>query len=117
MDVEGYETKIIEGMRSVLSKTPSLLIEIHPHLVDRDELDVMFSTLIESGYKNSIVIKERKDVWMNKRGEIKSTLKFLSKYIEGDKYTMGTGSVEDISLAELRIRVRLQHTAFHALIT
>jgi FkbM family methyltransferase len=117
MDVEGYETKIIEGMRETLLGRPALLIEIHPHLVASDELAEMMTTLINSGYTRSVVIKERKDVWMKKNGEIKPILKFISSYIEGNRYVMGTGSVEEIDINELKIRLRSQYTAFHALLT
>lgn len=117
MDVEGYETKIIEGMKETLINKPALLIEIHPHLIERDELEEMMNTLIKSGYTKAVVIKERKDVWMTKKGEVKPILKFISKFIEGEKYVMGTGSVEDMDMDVLKDRVRSQYTAFHALLT
>ncbi len=117
MDVEGYETKIIEGMKETLLKKPALLIEIHPHLIERDELGEMMTTLIKSGYTKAVVIKERKDVWMKRSGKVKPILKFISRFIEGDKYVMGTGSVENMDMHELRTRVRSQYTAFHALLT
>jgi FkbM family methyltransferase len=118
MDVEGYETKIVEGMSLVLSRMkPALLIEIHPHLIQREDMDKMIETFIANNYTEVVVIKERKDVWMKRNGDIKPILKFISRIIEKDKYTMGTGSVEKISIHEMRQRVKTQHTAFHALIT
>jgi hypothetical protein len=53
MDVEGYETEIIKGMTDVLGN-PSLkrvIMETHPHLMNRDDLHQMLKTLKKHGFE------------------------------------------------------------------
>lgn len=117
MDVEGYESKIIQGMSKLLTKKPALLIEIHPHILSSDETEDMFSRLIEAGYKTVVVINERKDVWMNRKGEVRPILKLISSYIERGGYTRGMGLVEKMDINDVYKKTLSQGTAFHALIT
>ena len=113
MDVEGYEKEIIQGMQKTLLRHPLLFIEVHPHLMSQEELAQMFRTIEESGYKKAVVIKEKKEVWMKRNGEIRPLLRFLSNKIEGHS-AIGMGQTEHMTLSELRRTLPGRGSAFHA---
>jgi len=52
MDVEGYEAQIISGAKKLLreSEKLTLIIEIHPHLSPKKDLQTMLATLQKSGF-------------------------------------------------------------------
>ncbi|MDL5360608.1 FkbM family methyltransferase [Halalkalicoccus sp. NIPERK01] len=61
MDVEGYETEIVEGMKSVLRASGPLVlfVEIHPHLLSDAEYRRFVTTLDAAGFEVCDVISER----------------------------------------------------------
>lgn len=65
MDIEGYETVAIEGMRRTLqAHNPYLLIELHPHLVGADRTLQYLRKLKAFGYRVEYVVdRSRDDVW------------------------------------------------------
>lgn len=117
MDVEGFETEIIKGMPEALRKRPKLLIEVHPHLMDTARLQEMFETIAAAGYREAIVIKERKDVWMRSDGSVRPLLAFLSRKIDGSRQPLGMGDMQRMSLASLQETLAGRGSAFHALLS
>jgi FkbM family methyltransferase len=62
MDVEGYEIKIIKGMRQVLNLyDPHLLIEIHPDLVGPNAMLEYLGTLEDLGYAPQFIFEQERD--------------------------------------------------------
>ncbi len=53
MDVEGFEGEIIKGMVDTLSSTRNmkLFIEVHPHIMKKDDVVLFFKTLENAGYE------------------------------------------------------------------
>ena len=63
MDLEGYETVVLNGMRETIAQhSPRLLIEIHPHIVGPESMRKYFSTLQELGYAPEWVLDQERDV-------------------------------------------------------
>ena len=117
MDVEGYEKEIIQGMPKTLLRKPKLFIEVHPHLMDKNELERMFSTIKKSGYSNAIVIKERNEIWIKKNREIKPLLRYLTRKIEESNYTLGMGKIEQMLLRDLQKTLRNRGSSFQVLLS
>lgn len=51
MDVEGYECNILKGMKNTVKKPIKMLIEIHGHLMTKEESNAMFNMLRKNGFK------------------------------------------------------------------
>ena len=53
MDLEGYETKVIQGMSAILAASgPTLIyLEVHNHFLDDEELDQLFQNLREASFE------------------------------------------------------------------
>lgn len=62
MDVEGYETKILRGLENTLQNKSLkyLFIEIHPHLMEREEVKEFFEILFFNHFQVMKIIKEDK---------------------------------------------------------
>lgn len=60
MDVEGYETEIVRGMRSVLDASGPLVVflEVHPHLTGRAAYRRLVTTLDDHGFELLDAISE-----------------------------------------------------------
>lgn len=79
MDVEGYEYAIIEGMVGTLRNNDiTLLIEIHPTILTKEQIERMFYLLKQSGYDKAVAIFDPSLRTLNKKGEAR----FLSKFIK-----------------------------------
>lgn len=117
MDVEGFEIAIIQGMRETLAHKPKLLIEVHPHIMTREQLEEMFSIIHESGYTNVVEIKDKNEIWMKRSGEIRPSLRYLSSKLSKDGYALGMGKITRMSLAELRQTLPERGSAFHVLLS
>jgi hypothetical protein len=50
MDVEGYEYEIIKGMPQTLNKNIRILVELHPHLLDK-KIDEILMILVQNNFK------------------------------------------------------------------
>ncbi len=62
MDVEGYEIKIIKGMRGILEQfDPQLLIEIHPDVVGPSAILEYLRTLEDLNYAPRFVFEQERD--------------------------------------------------------
>ena len=59
MDVEGYEYNIIKGMKNILkAKMPlKLFIELHPHIMKKEQTIYVLKTLMNYGFKTMKVIR------------------------------------------------------------
>ena len=94
MDVEGYETVILQGMQNTLahSSLTKLFIEIHPVLIEPDQMQVFFDQLEDSGFEIQAAVS--RDNWQ--------------------RTILGECRVEHISLTELAQdpRVRRREHAF-----
>jgi FkbM family methyltransferase len=52
MDVEGYELRILRGMKETLgSSAPRIFVELHPNLMERKDIDEIFDILESYGYE------------------------------------------------------------------
>jgi len=62
MDVEGYEDKIIRGMMETLKKDRplKLFIEIHPHIMKRDDVVFLFNILKLYKFEITMIAKRSK---------------------------------------------------------
>ena len=62
MDVEGYETAIIRGMNRILEKDNPLMmfIEVHPHIMQENDLIEMLQTLSQFGFEVEMIAKREK---------------------------------------------------------
>jgi FkbM family methyltransferase len=116
MDVEGFEVEIIKGMHETLKQKPKLLIEVHAHLLDKETLNSMFTTLDLAGYREAVVIKERNELWMRRDTSVRPALRWLSNKIK-DRNILGIGKVESMSLTALRDTLSSRHSAFHLLLS
>jgi hypothetical protein len=116
MDVEGYETEILKGMKMVLKQRPKLLIEVHPHLMDQARLQGMFALIAGAGYEDAVVIKDKKDVWMRRNGSVKRSLLLLTKWI-GDAPALGAGDRQNMSTQHLQSLLSQKGSAFHVLLS
>lgn len=60
MDIEGYETAVLSGMRSVLEADAPLVlfVEIHPHLLSEEEYRWFVTTLDDHGFELVDAISE-----------------------------------------------------------
>jgi FkbM family methyltransferase len=101
MDVEGYEYAILKGLSKTLyeKKEVSLLIEIHPDLMTTEQLDQVFSILQTSGLTKVMLLHEPYRSWINRRSEIRPTIRWITKLI-GD--TEKLGEVEEITIEEAK---------------
>jgi FkbM family methyltransferase len=117
MDVEGYEVEIIKGMQQTLQQRPKLLVEVHSNLVKAEQLEQMFKTIYDNGYRGAVVIKERNQLWMKRNGEIKPSLQHLTRLISGDTYALGMGNIEYVPIEELMRTLWSSGSAFHALLS
>ncbi len=62
MDIEGYETEIIDGMRETL-KSPQLkrfFVEIHPHRVSSEKMLNFLKKLLEYGFETAYCVSRDK---------------------------------------------------------
>ncbi|USN53975.1 MAG: FkbM family methyltransferase [Candidatus Nomurabacteria bacterium] len=87
MDIEGYECRVIYGMKQFLAKPGplKLFIELHPKLVSREEMLNLLTILEESGFT-------------------------IHKAISRDNYLrkqLGQTTVEEMTMAELKSDPRL----------
>lgn len=59
MDVEGYEYNIIKGMKNTLkSKKPlKLFIELHPHVMKKEQTEYVLKTLRKYGFETRKVVR------------------------------------------------------------
>jgi len=62
MDVEGYEDKIIRGMIETLKKDRplKLFIEIHPHIMKKDDVVFLFNILKQYKFEITMIAKRSK---------------------------------------------------------
>ena len=67
MDVEGYECNIIRGMKNILKKKRplKLFIELHPHIMYKEQTINVLKTLMENGFETrkvtrSVTVSEMK---------------------------------------------------------
>lgn len=59
MDVEGYEYNIIKGMKNILSskKPINIFIELHPHIMKKEQTEYILKKLADSGFKAKKIIR------------------------------------------------------------
>lgn len=63
MDLEGYELKVLDGMRATICQhSPRLLVEIHPQIVGREPMRRYLSELEDLGYSPLWVLDQERDV-------------------------------------------------------
>ncbi|MCK4364516.1 MAG: FkbM family methyltransferase [Thermoplasmatales archaeon] len=79
MDVEGYEYKIIKGMKKSLKNNIKILMEIHPHLIDEKDIREMFKILKENDYKVKLVIFDPPEKILTSDGNMNPFLMFFNK--------------------------------------
>lgn len=60
MDVEGYEYYIIKGAPETLEKNVKILMEMHSHLMTKEQIKEMLKILTEHGFKVQCVIFDGK---------------------------------------------------------
>jgi len=62
MDVEGYESRIIQGMEQTLknNKPLKLFIELHPHIMKREDVLILLNTLKENDFEIRLMAKRSK---------------------------------------------------------
>lgn len=58
MDVEGYEYYIIKGMSKTLKKNVKILMELHPRLLPKEQLEELLQILKENNFKVQFFIRE-----------------------------------------------------------
>jgi FkbM family methyltransferase len=62
MDLEGYETEILSGMKYTLERYgPRLLVELHPHIVGKTALLAYLAKLQSLGYAPEWVFEQERD--------------------------------------------------------
>ncbi len=93
MDVEGFETSILEGMKECLKSGTTLLIEFHPMFLNDVQKDRIYTLFKDAGYTNVIVT-------VNPKSELNAVIRYLNKKIgiEGKR----DGYVKECSLEEFR---------------
>lgn len=114
MDVEGYEKEIIKGMTEVLRHKPKFLMEVHPGLMSLEELTEMFSAIENAGYTDVVIMYERNELWMNRKGDLKPSLRWITEKIEGVDKALGVGSATRMSIADLMPTLKYRKGGFHA---
>jgi len=63
MDVEGHEYRVIKGGLNIIKKhLPSFVIEVHPNLLGKHELQNLLSIFRDLGYRIKILIPRNTDV-------------------------------------------------------
>jgi FkbM family methyltransferase len=63
MDLEGYETTVVNGMVETIAKhSPRLFVELHPHIVGIDPIREYLARLAELGYFPEWVLDQERDV-------------------------------------------------------
>jgi FkbM family methyltransferase len=63
MDLEGYETTVLNGVVGTIAKhSPRLLVELHPHIVGSDAMREYLARLAELGYSPEWVLDQERDV-------------------------------------------------------
>ncbi len=103
MDIEGYESEVIEGMQETLrSAKPKLLIEIHPFIMKAQKVDRMLSVIEACGYEKATMISERHLQRMKKNGKDSPLFRYLARRIEGRETPLEIGEVREATLEELR---------------
>jgi hypothetical protein len=68
MDVEGYEFNILQGMKDTLKNASNitLLIELHGHLMTRDQIEELIDVLKRNNFIISFCSPDQKIVFNNK---------------------------------------------------
>lgn len=74
MDVEGYESAILEGMHKTLAHGATLLIEFHPMFLSRGQKERILELLKSSGYTRVVIT-------LNPKARLGPVLRFLNKKI------------------------------------
>ncbi len=112
MDVEGYETEIIKGMKSILTRLRPLKIFMELHCCLLPDLGLgILREFEESGFKMKKFFRDRSPLMLNKNRKTKKMYYYLGKKINGVYEFM----LEDIITYDLKkIAKILREETFHA---
>lgn len=106
MDVEGYETKIIEGMKKTLKKAKRLkiAIELHPHLISRTDFQKMINALCQNNFKIRWAAAELspEQIFVENKPWLKKIISALPYWQEDIKKT-GVRKIDYADLLNLRL--------------
>lgn len=81
MDVEGYESEILKGMKQSLQYIPYLLIEVHFQVMDDKQKEEFSSALKDNNFKVKKVFKEN-PAWLDRKGEVKRFISYINEKIK-----------------------------------
>jgi hypothetical protein len=93
MDVEGYEYNVIKGMKNILkSKKPlKLFIELHPHIIKKEQTQYVLKTLRRYGFETRKVIRSLTvpEVKVMSREEFDFSSKTINDLLKDDSIISG----------------------------
>lgn len=95
MDIEGYECKVIDGMKKFLKKKGplKLFIELHPHLVSKGDMVKLLTTLKKSGFEIYKLISHD-NALRNIMGDVKIEEMSIEQLIKDNRISINPVSFE-----------------------